>query len=778
MVELKALPDRSLDMIYKNDYLKTQLQQFQFLDKYSRWDYEKGRRETWEESVERAVDFLRELSQNKLPEQDYVGIHNAILRMDVLPSMRLLAMAGDAARRCNSVLYNCSYVAIDSIDVLPEILYLSMSGVGVGFSVEKEAVGKLPTVKYQAYQDGSYPVEYIVEDSQVGWANALKFGLDMWLSGRDVVFDYSLIRPAGSVLVTKGGRASGHKPLENLLNYAHDTILNAQGRQLTPIEVHDIACMIGNCAVSGGSRRSALISLFDYDDDEMRHAKDYGWWKTHPQRANANNSIIIEEDLTRDQIEEIVMTMHNGGGGEPGFYFRKNAGKFAPRREFSTKPGSNPCQPGFAQVLTKQGETELSNVDIGDVIYSQDGWVTIVNKVSRGVKQVFAYGVDGYAVFVGTSDHKVLTQYDKRKIQIGYAEKNEIPIPVLNERTGELDYKVIDNCQVIGDYEVFSITVDGDSHTYWTGGVSACNCGEVDLNSEQFCNLSQAIVRIGDTPQSLCEKVEVASIIGTIQSVATDFEFLSDKWRENTEKDRLLGVDLTAQLDAPHLITSDLLDELRQVVINTNKRYAKILGIDESVATTVNKPSGNTSILADCAPGIHSRWSDYYIRRVRINANSAMRHVFEQSGFKLYPENGQQYETANTFVAEFPVKAPEGAITNGDRSAIQQCEWWKFNKTNWTEHNPSTTIMYEESELPELIDWICENQDIIGGMSFLQKDSHYYPLAPYESIDKETYDRMMSELPDIDFDLLAELEHEDYTTVAQEVGCAGGVCLI
>jgi ribonucleoside-diphosphate reductase alpha chain len=620
------------------------LSDFQFFDKYSRFSHELGRRETWAEAVQRSVDYLRELSANKLQESDYAQIKEYMLEKKAFPSMRLFAMAGEAARRDSASIYNCSAIAIDSIDSMIEVMALCMAGCGVGFSVEQDSICQLPEVS-EDYKDGREGF-YVIPDSTDGWLSAFRMGLETWFDGGDIEFDYSEIRPAGSVLKVKGGRASGPQPLMELLDFSRKTIMEANGRQLTSVEVYDIVTKIADCVVSGGVRRSALICLFDYDDMGMRHAKDNGWWKTAPQRANANNSIIIEKDLSHDEIKELFMTMHNGGGGEPGLHFRKNVNKMNPGRR-------------------------------GD----RDDWL-------------------------------------------------------LNP------------------------------------------CGEVNLRGDgQLCNLTQAIARPDDTLESLAEKVRCATIIGTIQSLATNFPFLRPVWRRNCEEERLLGVDVSGQMDAPHLFTPENLDYLRQVAIDTNKEYAGIFGINQSAAVTCNKPSGNSSLLFDSSPGLHSRWSDYYIRRFRVNANSPMRRILEYSGMDLQPENGQKYETATTFVAEFPVKAPDGAITNGSRSAIEQCEWWKMNKLHWTEHNPSVTILYGEDELPGIIDWVYGNQHIIGGMAFLPRDDHYYPLAPYEKITKKKYDELIKDVPEIDWEfLLPYFENEDNTTSAQELACMSGSC--
>lgn len=620
------------------------LSRFQFFDKYSRFNYEKGRRETWEEAIERSVDFLRELSENKLPEKDYEKIEEYMLDKKAFPSMRLFAMAGEAARRDNASLYNCAAIGIDSTEAMVEVMALSMAGCGVGFSVEDRFVSKLPSVSEE--QDELFFFD-IPDDTQ-GWLEAFRLGLVAWYEGVDVEFGYSQIRPAGAILKTKGGRASGATPLKELLDTTRLIIQKAKGRKLSSLEVHDIVTKIADCVVSGGVRRSALISLFDYDDEEMKHAKDRGWWHDAPQRANSNNSIVIEERLKKQEVESLFRIMHEGGGGEPGLMFRVNVNELNPTRR-----------------------------------KDRDDWL-----------------------------------YNP--------------------------------------------------------------CGEVNLRGDgQLCNLTQAIVRSYDTIRTLSEKVRIAAIIGTIQSSATSFPFLRPIWHENVEEERLLGVDITGLSDHPDLITPATLRRLKKLAIETNKEYAELLGIPQSTAVTCNKPSGNSSLLFDCAPGLHARWAPYYIRRFRVNANSPLRKVLEWHGVHLDPENGQEAETATSFVVSFPMKSPEGAVTNGDRTAVEQCEWWKMLKLNWTEHNPSVTILYEEDELGKIVDWVYENQEIIGGMSFLPKDDHYYPLAPYERITKEQYELMIKDVPDIYWEeTLPAFEQEDNTTIATELACSSGTCEI
>ena len=219
--EVRPVPEAVKNAFDESDkYFPTQLQKFQFYDKYARFSYVHGRRETWVETVDRAVEFLKELSDFRLKPLTYARIRQAILEMKVMPSMRLLAMAGPAARRNNIAIYNCSYMPVDSIDSFVEALIISMSGCGVGYSVENEYIEKLPRIKRQS--KNAVPTQYVIEDSTEGWAEALRTGLDHWFNGRDIHFNYSLIRPAGEVLRIKGGRASGPEPLKKMMEFARN----------------------------------------------------------------------------------------------------------------------------------------------------------------------------------------------------------------------------------------------------------------------------------------------------------------------------------------------------------------------------------------------------------------------------------------------------------------------------------------------------------------------------------------------------------------------------
>ncbi|TME87551.1 MAG: recombinase, partial [Chloroflexi bacterium] len=357
----------------------TPIQKFQFFDKYSRFDYDKGRRETWIETVDRAVSFLHELVQTNtgadLGSELYERLRRMILEMKSMPSMRLLAMAGPPARRDNTSIYNCSALPVDSIEAFCEALLISMAGCGVGFSVESRYVENFPRVQRQR---GGVTLRHTVEDSAQGWAAAVRLGMQTWFEGGDIDFNFDEVRPAGSPLRTKGGRASGPGPLHTMLEFARARVLARQGMHLRPIDAHDIMCMVGNAAVSGGVRRTAMISLFDYDDLEMRLCKSGDFERDNSQRWNANNSAVWpERGLDQIQVIEQVLDMVKSQRGEPGIFNRQATLDLQPerRKRFGyTEYLTNPCG---EIVLRKWGFCNLSVA----VARSDDTFESLKDKV-------------------------------------------------------------------------------------------------------------------------------------------------------------------------------------------------------------------------------------------------------------------------------------------------------------------------------------------------------------------------------------------------------------
>ena len=306
-------------------------------------------------------------------------------------------------------------------------------------------------------------------------------------------------------------------------------------------------------------------------------------------------------------------------------------------------------------------------------------------------------------------------------------------------------------------------------------------CGEIILRPRGFCNLSEVVIRANDTLPDLMEKVKVATIIGTIQSTLTNFSLLdemNEDWKKNAEEERLLGVSLTGQMDNPDILTPENLQALRDYAVGVNVEYAERLGINRSAAITTTKPSGTASILVNSSSGFHPRFSDYYIRRVRISATDPLYSMMKDQGVKFLPEIGQPVETAQTWIVDFPVKSPEASVKVHEVSAIDQLEQWLKIKHNYTEHTVSATIYVKPDEWFKVGHFVYENFDDVVGISFLPKDDHIYQLAPYEEIDEKTYNRLKEDFPKIDYSKLSEYETEDFTTGAQIVACSVDSCEI
>jgi ribonucleoside-triphosphate reductase (thioredoxin) len=629
-------------------YFQNPLGEFVYYRSYSRWLEGEGRRETWIESVDRYVAFMREKLGGKLTDDEYAEVREAILRQQAMPSMRLLWSAGDAARATNVTGYNCSFIAPSKLEDFGEIMYLSMCGAGVGFSVEQQTVQMLPQIRAQT---GKKLPTHVIGDSKEGWATALVVGLSAWFDGKDIAFDFSQLRPQGARLHTMGGKSSGPEPLRAVLEFSRRKILAKQGRRLSPIDVHDIVCKIGEVVVMGGVRRTALISLSDLDEEDMRHAKTGQFYLTEPQRAMANNSAVYVEKPSAAVFLDEWIALSKSGTGERGIFNRGGLEKQLPARRW--------------KVFKKHAQTSGSNP-----------------------------------------------------------------------------------------------------------------CGEIILRSKQFCNLTEVVARADDTEETLMRKVRIAAILGTYQSSLTDFPFLSKEWKKNCEEERLLGISITGQWDCPVVRNADVLRRMRDRAIAVNAEYAPRFGINPSTAVTCVKPSGTVSQLVDAASGLHPRHAPHYIRRIRIAASDSLFQMLRDQKVPYYPEVGQHGDGITTYVIEFPVKAPSGSSFRNDLSALEQLEYWKLVKENYTEHNPSVTISVGDDEWIGVANWLYEHWDLIGGLSFLPRADHVYALAPYEEITEERYEEMVANFPPVDFSQILLYEKDDETQGAKELACVGGTCEI
>jgi len=637
-----------------SNYLPTDYQNFIALSRYARWKEDEQRRETWGETVARYFDYmtnhLKETCDFELSDSLRSELEEAVLEQRVMPSMRALMTSGPALDRCHVGGYNCSYVPVDSPRAFDETMYILMCGTGVGFSVERNAVDKLPIVnEHFEYSDTVIKVG----DSRPGWSKALRELIAMLYAGQIPKWDVSKVRPAGARLKTFGGRASGPQPLIELFNFCIEKFKGASGRRLYPIECHDIMCKIGEVVVVGGVRRSALISLSNLNDDQMAHAKSGQWWENEGQRALANNSVAYKEKPQMGTFMREWVSLYESKSGERGIFNRASAIKQA----------------------AKNGRRDTD----------------------------YAFG---------------------------------------------------------------------------------CNpCSEIILRPYQFCNLSEVVARASDNMESLRKKVRIATILGTFQSTMTDFKYLRDVWKRNTQEERLLGVSLTGIMDNQILAGQSttygtnigtLLEELKTVAVETNAKFAEQLGINQSTAITCVKPSGTVSQLVDSASGIHARHNPYYVRTVRGDNKDPLTQFLVAQGIPAEPD---VMKPDSTTVFSFPMQSPSGAVTRTGMTAIEQLDLWLLYQRHWCEHKPSVTISVKEHEWMDVGAWVYENFDEVSGISFLPFSEHTYQQAPYQDIDKDKYTELFARMPDtVDWSLLPEFEKEDNTSGGRELACSAGVC--
>lgn len=618
-------------------------QQYIHKSRYARYLPTHNRREHWSETVSRYTHYWVE--KGLIDEETEDLLWASIFDMQVMPSMRALMTAGEALDRDNVAGFNCSYIAVDSPRAFDEMMYILMCGTGVGFSVERQYIAKLPEVAEDFYDTDTI---IHVSDSKIGWAKAFRELLSLLYSGQVPKWDVSRVRPAGAPLRTFGGRASGPEPLVNLFRFSVDLFKGAAGRKLTSLECHDLCCKIAQIVVVGGVRRSALISLSNLSDDRLRRAKHGQWWVDQPQRGLSNNSACYTEKPEFDHFLSEWAALYESRSGERGIFSRVASQKQAARngrRDTNFEFGTNPCS-------------------------------------------------------------------------------------------------------------------------------------EIILRPNQFCNLSEVVVRPDDTLEGLKDKVRIATILGTLQSTLTDFRYLRRAWAVNTKEECLLGVSLTGIMD--HWLlgnpnSKDLekwLTAMKETAIETNKEWAAKLGINQSTAITCVKPSGTVSQLVNSSSGIHGRYSPYYIRRVRADSRDPLCATLEAAGVPVETD----VTSPTTKVFTFYQKAPEGSVMASKQSAMDQLKLNSLYQNYWCEHKVSQTVYYKDSEFLEVGQWIYNNFDEVSGISFLPFSEHTYQQAPYEEITEEAYLVGIETMPkEIDWNIQ---EISDNTEGSQTLACVGNACEI
>jgi ribonucleoside-diphosphate reductase alpha chain len=606
--------------------------------KYGRFLEKEKRIESWDEIVDRNIQMHSDHYGSKLNsiKDDVSKAYNLVRELKVLPSMRSMQFGGKPIHVSPNRIYNCAAIAVDDIKAFSEAMFILLGGSGLGFSVQKHHISKLPPVCR-----GEKVRRYVVGDSKEGWAQAVEVLLNGYfgVTKSRPRFDYSDIRDKGTPLKTSGGRAPGPKPLRDCLNAIESILMEkADGEKLKTIEAHDIMCLIGNAVLSGGIRRSALISLFSRDDKDMLISKVGDWWEKYPFRGRANNSVVLpRNEVEYDEFREVFKVLQSSGYGEPGFF-----------------------------------------------------WTNDIDEI--------------------------------------------------------------------------------------------CNpCAEISLKSSgQFCNLTNVSMVGLESVRDLYDRVWAASLIGTLQAGYTDFHYLRDQWKDNTERDALIGVGLTGIASADY--SKYPISQLAFLTKLENLRVADIIGINTAARTTTVKPDGNTSVLLNSSPGIHAWHSKYFIRNVRINKITALYKYLMYNAPHLVEDD---FFNESEAVVSVPVESPEGSILKGEESAKQLLDRVKFFHNNWIKpghergpntNNVSCTVTVKDDEWESVMDWFWNNRNSYNGLSILPHDGHLYKQAPYTEVDEETFKSANSKLIDIDWNSVVDFE--DNTTRESELACAGGSCEI
>ena len=598
--------------------------------KYARYLSTLERRETWEEMIIRNKNMHIE-NFPKLS-KEIENAYKLVSDKKVLPSMRSLQFAGAAIKQTPSRIYNCAYLPIDDYRAFSEIMFLLLGGTGVGYSVQRHHVESLPSITKPTKRR-----RYLVGDSIEGWADCIKMLMKAYFCGRpEPEFDFTGIRPKGALLVTSGGKAPGAEPLKDCVhNIKRILDRKENGEQLSTLEVHDIVCWIADAVLSGGIRRSATISLFSIDDQEMLQCKFGDWWETEPQRARANNSaVVVRHRVRKKDFFAIWEKVKESGAGEPGVYFTNDS-------EWGTNP-----------------------------------------------------------------------------------------------------------------------------------------CAEIALRPFQFCNLCEINVSDVETQQDLNDRVVAATLIGTLQTAYTNFHYLRDVWRRTTEKDALLGVGMTG-IGSGKVQRLDL-EAASQLAVETNKYYAKEIGVNAAARITTVKPSGTTSCVLGTASGVHAWHNDYYIRRIRVGKNEAIYTYLTIRHPELVEDDF--FKPESQAVISIPQRAPADGILRHETS-IELLERVRDIYNRWivpghiqgnNTHNVSCTVSVREEEWEKVGKWMWENREYYNGISVLPYFGGSYKQAPFEDIDKETFEGMIVNLKEVDLSNVVEIV--DNTNLTGELACAGGAC--
>lgn len=760
--------------------------QYVFLSKYSKFNRSTGKKETWQEAVRRVLDMHLAYYSRRLDPKEITYLKNymtlagaAYMEKRILGAQRALQYGGELLLEKHPRMYNCAGTYADRVEVFKELTYLLLCGAGTGYSVQRRHVEKLPIA---AGFNMSERKKVVIPDTIEGWAEAVDAMMRSFFFGDGVPdYDYSLIRPKGAYI--RGGfRAPGHLPLKGALDKIFSVLRGIRGRRLTPFEVHHVMCICANAVVSGGVRRSAMISLFDADDAEMANCKTGNWMETMPELCRCNNSAVILPDTPKEQFDRIFESVK--AYGEPGFVFLESP-------DFML----NPCFTGDTLVAVADGRNAVSIEKLAQnglefPVYSGK-WVKKAGHYSKkwkaeikmakafktGRREVVEVRLSDGSLFRCTPEHRLALPDGTYLEAFKCVGKEVQPFFTIKEKYSSvtdihLTVESVTNC---GTEDVYDLTVE-DNHNFYIitngdenyencSGILVHNCAEVGLYPKYqddsgewhsgwgFCNLVEINGGKVKTENDFYQACEAAAIIATLQAGYTEFSPMLSEWSERiARRDALIGVGITGICENPDiLLNPDIQSNGAMIVRRTNEALAKLLHISPAARCTVVKPSGNSSQLLGTLSGITPGHSRHYIRHIQANDTEQCLQEFE----RVNPEaiEPSVWNPTVEKVISFPVTLPENTLIKKNLTAVQFLrDVVLLTKRNWIDcgRNPkhpstiatpklsmnvSNTCVVRENEWGDVREFLWENRNNFSGVSLLPATGDLdYPQAPFMEV--------------------------------------------
>lgn len=771
---------------------REEIKQYVFLSKYSKYDYKRGTKEKWPESVRRVMEMHREFYADRIDPANRKQFDELLafaegmyLEQRILGAQRALQYGGELLLEKHPRMYNCAGTYADRKEVFKELTYLLLCGAGTGYSVQRRHVDRLPVA---AGFDMSRKETMLIPDTIEGWAEAVNFMMTNFFDGGPVPeYDYSAIRPKGAYI--RGGfRAPGPVPLRKALEKIFTILRGIRDRKLTPFEVHYIMCICANAVVSGGVRRSAMIALFDADDSEMAQCKTGNWMVTMPELCRCNNSAVILPDTPKERFDAVFESVKSYG--EPGFVFLDNP-------DFML----NPCFTGDTLVAVADGRNavsirELAECSVEFPVYSgkwtkragkySNTWKAEIKKAKAfktGTREVVEVRLSDGSSFRCTPEHRLAlpdgTYLEAfkcvgKEVQPFFTIKEKYRIIRREKPVTDIHLTVesVTNC---GTEDVYDLTVE-DNHNFYIitngdenyencTGILVHNCAEVGMYPKHkddsgewhsgwgFCNLVEINGGKVKTSIDFLNACKAAAILGTLQAGYTDFSPMLTEWSEKVaRRDALIGVGITGICENPDILLDPNMQRIgAECVVETNKTMARLIGVNPAARCTVVKPSGNSSQLLGTLSGITPGHSRHYIRH--IQANDTEQCLIEFA--KVNPEavSVSVWNPTMEKVISFPVTLPETALLKKDITAVEFLRDVVLRtKLNWIDHgvnyehpstvenpklsmNVSNTCVVRHDEWDVVREFLWDNRMEFSGVSLLPETGDLdYPQAPYMEV--------------------------------------------